>query len=141
LSEISQARNARPSMVTARAYRRPCRKWSSSGPITGASSANGTIVISRYSATLLRASPSGTLKKMVPANPIAISVSPAQEMACRSKRRTMPTSLAAPRARTVPTVRVAQAPPRTEPRTSTRIPLTPVPIVRPMVGSNGIPPS
>jgi hypothetical protein len=90
---------------------------------------------------LLRASPSGTLKKMVPASPMAISVSPAQDSACRSKSRTMPTSLAAPLARASPTRRVAQAPPRTDPRTIMRAARTPVPTVRPSVGSSGIPPS
>ena len=64
--------SARASMVAAIAYRRPCRTRSSSGPITGAISANGAIVTSRYSATRPRASPTGTEKNRVLASATAI---------------------------------------------------------------------
>ncbi|MEE3919386.1 hypothetical protein V2I01_16805 [Micromonospora sp. BRA006-A] len=60
-----------------------------------------------------------------------MSVSPAQESACRSNRRTMPTSLPALRARAVPARRVIQRPPCIEPRSSSRVARMPVPTVRP----------
>src|SRR5437868_1199354 len=93
-------------MVTASAVRRPCRYRSSTGPITGAISANGAIVTSRYSATRPRAASAATPKNTVPARPIVTSVSPAQEIACRSSSRVMPASPAPPRCRANITRRV-----------------------------------
>ncbi len=84
VAAIVQASTARASIEVAIAARRPCGSRSSSGPMTGASSANGAMVISRYSATRPRASPVGTEKKMVEASATVISMSPNEFSACSS---------------------------------------------------------
>ena len=123
-------------MVTASAQRRPCRNRSSTGPTIGAISANGAIVMSRYSATPLRAAPASAAKKTVPARPIVTSVSPAQDSACRSSSRTMPTSPAPPRSRKKSTRRVVQRVSRRPPRAVSRAPLMVYPTAFP---SDGMP--
>jgi hypothetical protein len=52
------------------------RERSSTGPSTGATSANGVIVSSRYRETFGRASAAGTVKKSDPANATATKASP-----------------------------------------------------------------
>ena len=62
----------------ASATRRPCCSRSSAGPISGAMTANGAMVISRYSATLLLLSPLAAAKNSVLANATAIAASTAK---------------------------------------------------------------
>ncbi|AIA05294.1 hypothetical protein DC74_4822 [Streptomyces noursei] len=82
--DIDSASSARASIAPAIAARRPCGTRSSSGPTTGASSANGAMVTSRYSATRPRASWVGTEKNTVEASAIVIIMSPAAFTACSS---------------------------------------------------------
>src|SRR4029078_2320024 len=62
----------------ASATRRPCCSRSTPGPITGSMTANGAMVISRYSATLPLLSPEAAAKKSVLANATAIAASTAK---------------------------------------------------------------
>ncbi|CAM5584370.1 hypothetical protein SGLAM104S_08178 [Streptomyces glaucescens] len=82
--DSTRASSARASIADAMAARRPCGTRSSSGPITGASSVNGAIVIARYSATRPRASSVGTEKNTVDARATVIMTSPAPFTACSS---------------------------------------------------------
>ena len=63
---------------TASATLRPCCSRSSAGPITGAITAKGAMVISRYSATRLLDSPVAAAKNNVLANATAIAASTAK---------------------------------------------------------------
>ncbi len=83
-SAIVSASSARASIAPAIAARRPCGTRSSSGPTTGASSANGAMVTARYSATRPRAWSVGTEKNTVEASAIVIIMSPAEFTACSS---------------------------------------------------------
>src|ERR1700733_10537521 len=62
----------------ASATRRPCCSRSSAGPISGAITANGAIVINRYSATLSLLSPVAAAKNSVLASATAIAASVAK---------------------------------------------------------------
>src|SRR3954452_17014331 len=62
----------------ASATRRPCCSRSSAGPINGAITANGAMVISRYSATLPLLSPDAAAKNNVLAKATAIAASTAK---------------------------------------------------------------
>ena len=62
----------------ASATRRPCCSRSSAGPISGAMTANGAMVISRYSATLPLLSPEAAAKNSVSASATAIAASTAK---------------------------------------------------------------
>src|SRR5258705_5226835 len=62
----------------ASATRRPCCSRSSAGPISGAMTANGAMVINRYSATLLLLSPLAAAKNRVLASATAIAASTAK---------------------------------------------------------------
>src|SRR5689334_5252620 len=62
----------------ASATRRPCCNRSSAGPISGAITANGAMVINRYSATLPLLSPDAAAKNRVLANATAIAASTAK---------------------------------------------------------------
>src|SRR3954470_15247819 len=62
----------------ASATRRPCCSRSSAGPINGAITANGAMVISRYSATLPLLSPDAAAKNNVFAKTTAIAASTAK---------------------------------------------------------------
>src|SRR5258705_2523053 len=62
----------------ASATRRPCCNRSSAGPINGAMTANGGMVISRYSATLPLLSPEAAAKNSVLASATAIAASTAK---------------------------------------------------------------
>ena len=88
----TQQRNARIAIVLPSAQRRPWLKRSSTGPISGATIANGSIVSPRKSATWPRASLVGTWKNSVPARLIATAASPAALKACSSMRRASPLS-------------------------------------------------
>ena len=72
---MKTASSARPNALSAIAIRRPCWKRSSTGPITGATTANGAIVISRYSSTLPRWSLLAAEKNTVPARATVIIAS------------------------------------------------------------------
>ncbi len=61
--------------------RRPPLMRSIAGPTSGATTANGAIVSTRYSATLSRAAPDGIEKNSVPASDTVTSVSVATENA------------------------------------------------------------
>src|ERR1700753_167843 len=63
---------------SASATRRPCCNRSSAGPISGAITANGAIVINRYSATLDLLSPLAAAKNRVLASATAIAESTAK---------------------------------------------------------------
>ncbi len=106
---ITHVRSPRPPVAAASTLRRPCGKRSSSGPATGTSSANGSIVSSRYSATEVRASPSGTEKNSVPASATATSASPAADSACTVSSADSPL-------RSAPSARAAARTRRTAPR-------------------------
>jgi len=69
------ARTARPIAVPAIVQRRPCCRRSSAGPITGATTANGAMVISRYSRMLPRCACVDAPKKTVPASATVIIAS------------------------------------------------------------------
>src|SRR5262249_41826333 len=62
----------------ASATRRPCCSRSSAGPMSGAITANGAIVINRYSATLDLLSPVAAAKNNVLASATAIAASTAK---------------------------------------------------------------
>ena len=85
-SAISQQRNARSAIVEPIAQRRPWLKRSRNGPSSGATTANGSMVSPRKSATWPRAEP-GAAKKRVPASEMATAASPAALKACSSIRR------------------------------------------------------
>ncbi len=70
--------------------RRPLPNRSSIGPISGATTANGSIVNPRNNDTWPRASPAGTWKKSVPASEIATAASAAALSAPSSIRRARP---------------------------------------------------
>ena len=88
-------------MVAPIAQRRPCPNRSSTGPISGATIANGSMVRPRKSATWPRASAVGTWKNRVPAREMATAASPAALSAPSSISRDSPVesapSAAAPR--------------------------------------------
>ena len=86
------ARMSRPS-----ATRRPCCSRSSAGPISGAITANGAMVISRYSATLLLLSAEAAAKNNVLANATAIAASTAK-LATTGQVRAVRPDLSAPSA-------------------------------------------
>src|SRR5579884_2348606 len=91
------ASTARTTIVTASAIRRPRRKRSSSGPISAATTTNGTNVTTRNSATRLRASCVGTEKNSDPANATATIASPPVCSTCTSTSCARPDSPAPPR--------------------------------------------
>src|SRR3979490_1069360 len=62
----------------ASATRRPCCSRSSAGPISGATTANGAMVINRYSATLLLLNPPAAAKNRVLASATPIAASTAK---------------------------------------------------------------
>src|SRR3977135_307767 len=64
--------------AAASATRRPCCSRSSAGPISGATTANGAMVINRYSATLLLLSPLAAAKNRVLASATPIAASTAK---------------------------------------------------------------
>ena len=64
------------------AQRRPWLNRSRNGPISGATTAKGSIVRPRNSATWPRASPEGTWKNSEPASEIATAASPAVLKKC-----------------------------------------------------------
>src|SRR5689334_476140 len=72
---ISAVRSANDA---ASASRRPCCNRSRAGPINGAITANGAIVISRYNATLLLDSPLAAAKNKVLASATAMAASTAK---------------------------------------------------------------
>ncbi|GAA0511611.1 hypothetical protein GCM10009545_12030 [Saccharopolyspora thermophila] len=74
---ITAASSTRTPNDAASASRRPCCNRSSAGPITGAISANGATVISRYSATLSLLSAVAAEKNSVLASATAIAASTA----------------------------------------------------------------
>src|SRR4051794_12731555 len=117
---MTQARTARVTNVSARAYRRPCRKRSSSGPMTGAITENGSMVTARYSATRDRASPTGTEKNTVVASDSSTSASPAAETACRPSTLASPDSPAPCALAAAATRRAVARPARTVPRRAAR---------------------
>ena len=82
-----QQPSARSAMVAPIAQRRPRRNRSRNGPISGAISANGSIVMPRNSAIWPRASSLGTAKNKVPASEMASAASPAALNACSSISR------------------------------------------------------
>ena len=79
---ISSAKTARAMPAPMIIPRRPPRLRSTSGPISGPTTANGAIVTSRYSATLGRAAAGSRLKNSDPASAIAINASPAADSRC-----------------------------------------------------------
>ena len=85
-SAISQQRKARSAIVPPIAQRRPWLNRSRNGPSRGATTANGSIVSPRKSATWPRASP-GWAKNRVPASEMATAASPAALKACSSISR------------------------------------------------------
>lgn len=102
------------------AHRRPCRKRSSSGPMNGASSANGAIVSARNCATWARASSVG-IAKIVPARLTVSAASPQMLTKCRlheAGQAALPGSLG-PGERTGPLGTGTPAPPG-DPRTADR---------------------
>ena len=129
LTEVARlhARNARMPMVAPIAQRRPCPNRSRAGPISGATTANGSIVSPRNSATWPRASPVGTWKNNVPASEIATAASPAALSAPSSISRARPVVSApsAPAARRA--VRKAERPTRPVTRATEA---TPRPVAR-----------
>jgi hypothetical protein len=84
---MNTASTARPARLPASAQRRPCCNRSSAGPITGATSANGAMVTSRYRATLPRWASEAAAKNSVPASETAIIASPAM---CRALTQNSP---------------------------------------------------
>ena len=81
----------------ASATRRPCCRRSSAGPISGAITANGAMVMSRYNATLLLLSPEAAAKNNVSASATAIAASTA-ELATTGQVRAVSPDLSAPSA-------------------------------------------
>ena len=78
---------ARPKHPKLMSVRRPLRLRSRSGPITGATSANGATVSSRYSRTFGRAAPGEMLKNSVPASATVTHASPIMLTAWAAARR------------------------------------------------------
>src|ERR1700761_7956432 len=74
----STANAVRSPNDNASATRRPCCNRSSAGPINGAITANGAMVINRYSATLDLLSPLAAAKNRVLASATAIAASAAK---------------------------------------------------------------
>ena len=74
---ITTASTARRAKVRASAARRPRCTRSSSGPITGATTANGAAVIARYRATFVTLSARAAAKNSVLANATATAASTA----------------------------------------------------------------
>src|SRR5207302_3203283 len=72
---IEKQMNVRPSALMITSVRRPARLRSSIGPRTGATTANGAIVSTRYSAILPRAAPGLIEKNSDPASAIVTRVS------------------------------------------------------------------
>ncbi len=131
----TQHRKPRIAMVAPMAQRRPWLKRSRNGPISGATTANGSIVRPRKSATWPRASPVGTWKKSVPASEMATAASPAVLKACISINRESPES-PAPSARAArrawsTVYRPARPVTRAAPRTPRAVARAPVPRPRP----------
>ncbi|GAA1259818.1 hypothetical protein GCM10009677_08600 [Sphaerisporangium rubeum] len=87
---MAQHSRPRANSVPAITKRRPERKRSSTGPTNGATTANGTMVISRYSATWPRAWSTGRPNSSVPASDTVISASPALCAAVSSISRPSP---------------------------------------------------
>ena len=86
----AHTKKARAAIVTAIAQRRPWLKRSSTGPISGATTANGSNVSPRNSETCPRASPVGIWKNSVPASEIATAASAAAFRAPSSISRARP---------------------------------------------------
>ena len=78
LNTSTTANTVRNPNEVASAMRRPCCNRSSSGPMSGAISANGAMVMTRYSATLVLSSPVAAEKKSVLANAMARAASEAK---------------------------------------------------------------
>ena len=72
------ANPVRAAKDAASATRRPCCSRSIAGPINGAMTANGAMVMSRYSATLLLLSPEAAAKNKVLASATAMAESTAK---------------------------------------------------------------
>ena len=84
---MNRHRTARPAANRATMNRRPPFVRSSAGPMTGATTANGTIVMARYRSTFGRAASAVTLKKIDPARATATSVSAPTASAWVTARR------------------------------------------------------
>ena len=84
---MSRHRIARPPAEPAMSRRRPPRVRSSNGPRTGATTANGAIVSSRYRTTLPRAPDVVALKKIESASEIVTNTSPHTLIACARASR------------------------------------------------------
>ena len=89
-STIPQHSRPRAISVPASRYRRPCCARSSIGPITGARTANGAMVMIRVSAIRPRAWSSEVLKNSVPARAMVTKASPAAPAAVSSMRLARP---------------------------------------------------
>ena len=87
---MPQQSSPRASRVPARMKRRPCCTLSSIGPINGASTANGAMVIRSATAILVRAWSTETLKNKVPASATATNASPRLLAAVSSMRLSSP---------------------------------------------------
>ena len=87
---IPQQSRPRASRVPIMMYRRPSRTRSSIGPMNGASTANGAIVMSRVSAIRPRAWSTEVLKNSVPASATATNASAAAPAAVSSMTRSRP---------------------------------------------------
>jgi hypothetical protein len=85
----TQARKARTATVVPMAQRRPWRKRSRIGPMSGARTTKGAIVSSRKRATWPRASSTG-IAKTVPASETVSAASPAIVTPCSSTKRANP---------------------------------------------------
>ena len=88
-SAATRQHRPRTAKVPPIAQRRPCENRSRNGPISGATTENGSMVSVRNSATGPRALP-GSAKKMVPASEIATAASPAALNAWSSISRASP---------------------------------------------------
>src|SRR4051812_36488816 len=87
LSIISTHSTARAAADPIIIVRRPPSRRSRNGPMSGARTANGAIVRSRYSATRARAASGEIEKKREPASAMATRVSPAANSACARANR------------------------------------------------------
>ena len=87
---IPQQSRPRASSVPSMMYRRPSRTRSSIGPMSGASTANGAIVMSSVSAIRPRAWSTEVLKNRVPASATATNASAAAPAAVSSMSRSRP---------------------------------------------------
>ncbi len=83
---------ARTANVTPMAHRRPRRNRSRNGPMSGATTAKGSMVTPRNRATWPRAWSVGAVKNRVPANETVRAVSPPELNALSSSRRASPDS-------------------------------------------------